>query len=192
MLEYVLGTKYVVYGDEFDSKENCLIIMNHRGCLDWLYFSNVAEKFYRLSKLKIVLKHILKLVPGPGYIKNNNKIIVGWGIQSSFFLFLKRNWDKDIFYIDKFIRFIQKTKFNLQLLIFCEGTYLYNGSIESSKRFSIKNNLPELKYVLQPRSLGFSYLFNKLRKTIDNDNKGCFESVHDITIGYKGKDCFYE
>ena len=58
----------VVKGDVVDEvKDRPLIIVNHRCRLDWMFYWMVAQRNGRLYNEKIIMKHELKLVPGPGH-----------------------------------------------------------------------------------------------------------------------------
>lgn len=49
-----------------DPNKSCIIIMNHRTRLDWLFYFCVLLRLNALSRIKIILKHGLKKIPGPG------------------------------------------------------------------------------------------------------------------------------
>jgi len=66
LLEKWLGLRVVVTGDQFRSGEQSLIIMNHRTCLDWLYFWAVLARQSGVDTQKIILKSPLKHIPGAG------------------------------------------------------------------------------------------------------------------------------
>jgi len=66
------------------------------------------------------------------------------------------------------------------LVIFPEGTrysILKSKAIESSRQYSIANNLPILENVLMPKSRGFALIMQQLATT--------FDAVYDVTIGYE-------
>lgn len=45
--------------------------------------------------------------------------------------------------------------FFLKLLMFCEGTRFSEQKLIESNKFAAKNNLPQLKHTLVPRTKGF-------------------------------------
>ena len=66
LLEYLLGIKMVIGGDEIREGERCIIIMNHRTCLDWMYFWSVLVRTGSPFTEKIILKSDPKRIPGAG------------------------------------------------------------------------------------------------------------------------------
>uniref|UniRef100_A0A673HW31 Acyltransferase C-terminal domain-containing protein n=1 Tax=Sinocyclocheilus rhinocerous TaxID=307959 RepID=A0A673HW31_9TELE len=66
----------------------------------------------------------------------------------------------------------------LQLLLFPEGTDLTENTRARSDEFAEKNGLPKYEYVLHPRTTGFTFIVDTLRK---GDN---LDAVHDITVAY--------
>ena len=66
LLELLLGIKIVITGDEIQSGEKCLLIMNHRTRLDWMYFWSVLVRQSGVKREKIILKTPLKHIPGAG------------------------------------------------------------------------------------------------------------------------------
>lgn len=43
-----------------------LIIMNHRTRMDWLFYFCILYRLNQLTSIKIILKDVLKKIPGPG------------------------------------------------------------------------------------------------------------------------------
>lgn len=66
MIEVASGIKMVFSGDlkKGSNKSPCLIILNHRTRLDWLFMWCFLFRFGNLSHEKIILKDSLKRVPG--------------------------------------------------------------------------------------------------------------------------------
>ena len=62
----MFGVKIVITGDKPPKNENSIIIMNHRCRLDWMFYWNVAARYGGLQQEKIIMKHELKHIPGPG------------------------------------------------------------------------------------------------------------------------------
>ena len=65
-LELVFGVKVRVCGDLKKLQGPCLIIMNHRTRLDWMFFWCYLIRMGDLRKLKIMLKAGLKNIPVAG------------------------------------------------------------------------------------------------------------------------------
>ena len=55
--------------------------------------------------------------------------------------------------------------FQLQILLFPEGTNLTDDTKASSMAYAKKNNLPFYEYTLHPRSTGFSFMVKQMRKS---------------------------
>jgi len=163
--ELVLGTKIVCTGDNVRSNERTLILLNHRTYFDWLFLWSWILRFGSLQHEKIILKSVLKLLPG-----------AGWAMQCFQFLFIHRRWESDQPHMTKLLTNFVKQDYPLQLLIFPEGTDMNNKGIEKSNEFATKNNLPLYKQVLHPRTTGFKHAISLLRGHID--------AVYDITVGY--------
>ena len=172
--ELVYGLKVVVRGDAHKIRKQAtmLIVMNHRTRVDWLFYFAVQARYGSLRRFKISLKDMLRHAPG-----------AGWAMQAAHFLFLKRNWESDQKRIKAFLKHFQTMNSCPQLLLFPEGTDLQPDSLQKSKNFAKKNDLPELKYVLHPRTTGFTSMFN-LMKTYNN-----LEQVLDVTIAYPHNLC---
>lgn len=104
-------------------------------------------------------------------------------MQVAMFVFIKRNWDKDKEYLRQILRYFTDTNYPLQLLMFPEGTDLDTHSLEKSKSYALKNNLPVYKRVLHPRLKGFTYCIEQLRSHHGID------AIYDVTVGYCGNLC---
>ncbi len=52
--------------NESKFNKSSIIIMNHRTRLDWLFYFCILYRLNALSKIKIILKDVLKKIPGPG------------------------------------------------------------------------------------------------------------------------------
>lgn len=64
------------------------------------------------------------------------------------------------------------------LLIFCFSLSPADYTRARSDEFAEKNGLPKFEYVLHPRTTGFTFIVDTLRK---GDN---LDAVHDITVAY--------
>lgn len=174
LLEVMFGVKIVITGDKPPKNENSIIIMNHRCRLDWMFYWNVAARYGGLQQEKIIMKHELKHIPGPG-----------WAMQNALYIFLRRCWEQDESYLNRVLSYYVSSPDNFQLLLFPEGTNFEDGSKSKSDLFARKNNLPCYEYVLHPRLRGFTYCVEKLRQ-------GRLNAIHDVTIGYSKNYCFKE
>ncbi len=119
------------------------------------------------GRIYIVLKESLKRIP-----------VIGWGMQFSQFIFLKRNWEKDKPRLATHLQKFNKPNLPMWLMIFPEGTNLADSTRERSKQWAAKNGIDDMKHQLLPRSTGLQFCLQQLRNTT--------EWVYDCTIAYEG------
>ena len=134
---------------------------------DWLYLWWIGYTNGMHGRIYVVLKESLRRIP-----------VIGWGMQFSQFIFLKRNWDKDK---DRLAAHLQKLSNNLApmwLMLFPEGTNLHPVTRKASKKWAVKNKIPDMQHQLLPRSKGLQFCIQQLRKTTPY--------VYDCTIAYEG------
>lgn len=167
LLELVFGVKVVITGDGFIPGERSVIVMNHRTRLDWMFLWCCLLRYSYLRLEKICLKAGLKAVPG-----------FGWAMQVACFVFIQRRWNEDRKHLENMLNYFCDIKEPLQLLLFPEGTDLTEKTKEKSDSFAEQNSLPKFEYVLHPRTTGFTFIVDMLRK---GDN---LDAVHDITVAY--------
>ncbi|CAI5450875.1 unnamed protein product [Caenorhabditis angaria] len=86
LLEYLMGVRVRVSGDEIEFGRPALIIMNHRTRLDWMYMWCALYQVnpWLITTNKISLKAQLKKLPGAGF-----------GMAAAQFVFLERNAEVD-------------------------------------------------------------------------------------------------
>ncbi|VEL33375.1 unnamed protein product [Protopolystoma xenopodis] len=144
-----MGIQARHFGDSLHSlaNENCLVILNHRTNLDWLFIWGLGR---RIHQLKIFLKRQLGPLPG-----------VGWAMQCAGFVFLHRRLDRDQIRLEQAIKYLAKCKGLVQFMLFPEGTIL-NSGMPGSDRYAKKAGLPMLNYVLHPRQTGFLFIVNRM------------------------------
>lgn len=167
LLELVLGVKVVITGDGFIPGERSVIIMNHRTRLDWMFLWSCLLRYSYLRQEKICLKAALKSVPG-----------FGWAMQIASFIFIQRRWEDDRTHMSNMLQYFCNIREPVQLLLFPEGTDLTENTRSRSDEFAEKNGLPKYEYVLHPRTTGFTFIVDTLRR---GDN---LDAVHDITVAY--------
>ena len=92
-------------------------------------------------------------------------------------IFLCRYWQKDQNELSNKLHFYNILDLNVQLLIFPEGTTLYEDSKMKSDAYAKKNGLPIYKYALHPRTKGLTYSISILKEQGLN-------SIYDITVAY--------
>ncbi|XP_077588124.1 lysocardiolipin acyltransferase 1 [Stigmatopora nigra] len=167
LLELVFGVKVVITGDAFVPGERSVIIMNHRTRLDWMFLWCCLLRYSYLRLEKICLKAVLKTVPG-----------FGWAMQVACFVFIHRHWEKDKEHLGNMLDYFCDIREPLQLLLFPEGTDLTENTRARSDKFAEQHDLPKYQHVLHPRTTGFTFIVERLRK---GDN---LDAVHDITVAY--------
>lgn len=167
LLELVFGVKVVITGDGFVPGERSVIIMNHRTRLDWMFLWCCLLRFSYLRLEKICLKAALKVVPG-----------FGWAMQVASFIFIHRRWEEDRSHMTHMLQYFCHIREPVQLLLFPEGTDLTDSTRAKSDEFAERNGFPKYEFVLHPRTTGFTFIVDTLRK---GDN---LDAVHDITVAY--------
>ncbi|XP_071963372.1 lysocardiolipin acyltransferase 1-like [Antedon mediterranea] len=167
LLELVHKVKFFSTGDRIRPKEKCVIIMNHRTRLDWMFFWQCLFHQSSLRHEKIILKAGLKNVPGPG-----------WAMQVAGYIFLSRVWEKDEAILEESLDYFHQLQYEHQILLFPEGTDFCKDSKPASDRYAKKNDLEIYKYVLHPRTTGFKYILQNLIKN------NMVDAVYDISLGY--------
>uniref|UniRef100_A0A8R1I2S4 PlsC domain-containing protein n=1 Tax=Caenorhabditis japonica TaxID=281687 RepID=A0A8R1I2S4_CAEJA len=169
ILEYVMGVRVRVSGDEIEFGQTALIVMNHRTRLDWMYMWSALYQInpWLITSNKISLKAQLKKLPGAGF-----------GMAAAQFVFLERNAEVDKKSFDDAIDYFKNIEKSYQILLFPEGTDKSEWTTLKSREFAKKNGLRQLDYVLYPRTTGFLHLLNKMRQ------QDYIEYIYDITIAY--------
>jgi lysocardiolipin and lysophospholipid acyltransferase len=127
--------------------------------------------------LYIILKESLKYIP-----------ILGTGMMLYGFIFLSRKWSTDK---ERFAHRLRKLSTShsgplsgskgldpMWLLIFPEGTNLSVNGRAGSKKWADKNDIPDLRHCLLPRSTGLLYCLHELKDSIDY--------MYDCTLAYEG------
>lgn len=167
LMESFFGVKCRVSGDRLSKSERSVIIMNHRSRLDWMFFWKPLFSLSSVRSEKIILKHELKHVPGPG-----------WAMQVAGYIFLKRKWEEDKVWLSMMLDYYCDIQYRAQFLIFPEGTDLCDDSKSRSDSYAEKMNLPKYEYVLHPRTTGFKHIMDHLRK------RGAVDAIYDVTVAY--------
>ncbi|KAF1751550.1 hypothetical protein GCK72_018104 [Caenorhabditis remanei] len=169
LLEFVMGVRVRVSGDEIEFGSPALIVMNHRTRLDWMYMWCALYQVnpWLITSNKISLKAQLKKLPGAGF-----------GMAAAQFVFLERNAEVDKKSFDDAIDYFKNIGKDYQILLFPEGTDKSEWTTLKSREFAKKNGLRHLEYVLYPRTTGFLHLLNKMRQ------QEYVDYIYDITIAY--------
>ena len=150
-----------------DFAERCVMMGNHQIYTDWLYLWWVAYTNNMHGRMYIVLKESLRKIP-----------VLGWGMQVSQFIFLKRDWEQDKPNMSKHLQKLSIRSNPMWLLIFPEGTNLAPSTRERSAKWAKKMGINDLQHTLLPRSTGLQFCLQQLRSTTDY--------VYDCTMAYEG------
>uniref|UniRef100_A0A0N4ZRD9 PlsC domain-containing protein n=1 Tax=Parastrongyloides trichosuri TaxID=131310 RepID=A0A0N4ZRD9_PARTI len=169
LCEILFGIEFFISGDEISSSEPAIMIMNHHTRLDWMFLWNALYKInpWLLVTEKISLKKPLKDIFG-----------MGWAMQCAGYLFLERDFKNDQKNMESAIKYYSKSGNNYQILLFPEGTDKGVSATKKSHDFAIKHGLPQYDNVLHPRTAGFEYLIELMRRY------NYINCVYDITVGY--------
>uniref|UniRef100_A0A7E4VIT4 PlsC domain-containing protein n=1 Tax=Panagrellus redivivus TaxID=6233 RepID=A0A7E4VIT4_PANRE len=169
LLIFIFKVKFRVTGDLIDRRKPAIILMNHRTRLDWLFFWNALYKMdpWLLTTEKISLKAGLKSIPG-----------AGWAMAGNGYIFLNRNYAKDQKVMETMLQYYKESQNSYQLLLFPEGTDRGERAVSIDHAYADKNGLQKYDYLLHPRTTGFNFIFNELRKN------NYLEAVYDVTIAY--------
>ncbi len=147
--------------------ERLVLIANHQIYTDWLYLWWMGYTAGMHGHVYIVLKESLKKIP-----------ILGWGMQFSQFIFLKRNWEMDKPRLAKHLQKLNNPSHPMWLMLFPEGTNLASCTRGKSKQWAEKHKIDDMQHQLLPRSTGLQFCLEELHKTVDY--------VYDCTIAYEG------
>ncbi|KAF7281438.1 hypothetical protein GWI33_004764 [Rhynchophorus ferrugineus] len=162
---------YIDKGDweKYFGKEHGYCIMNHSYEIDWLMGWMACEKMRVLGNCKAYAKKVIQYMP-----------VLGWGWKFAEFVFLERSYEKDKDIINKQIKELSDHPDPMWLLLFPEGTRFTEKKHQISLDFARKNNLPELKYHLLPRTKGFIASLPSMR--------GKVPAIYDTLVTFREDD----
>lgn len=80
------------------------------------------------------------------------------------FIFMNRNYEQDHRILSCMLKYYKNSLQNYQLLFFPEGTDRGERATEISNSYADKNGFPRYDYVLHPRTTGFNYIVNRMKK----------------------------
>mmetsp|Transcript_27053 Transcript_27053/g.71280 ORF Transcript_27053/g.71280 Transcript_27053/m.71280 type:complete len:293 (+) Transcript_27053:649-1527(+) len=115
--------------------------------------------------MKIALKESLKSLPG-----------FGWAMQCFLFVFLARDKNKDLKYLEDLVAHHHQRGLPVSLVIFPEGTDLHPEAVVKCEEFAKQRGLVQYKYILHPKVVGFQHSMGLLR--------GSCGALYDVTIAY--------
>lgn len=150
-----------------DFPERLVLMANHQIYTDWLYMWWVAYANGMHGRIHIVLKESLRYIP-----------VIGWGMQMSQFIFLKRNWERDKESLATHLQKLNVRSKPMWLMMFPEGTNLAPCTREASRKWADKNGFEDMRHGLIPRTTGLQFCLQQLGETT--------EYLYDCTIAYEG------
>ncbi|KAK5986140.1 Lysocardiolipin acyltransferase 1 [Trichostrongylus colubriformis] len=110
----------------------------------------------------------LKSIPG-----------AGWAMGCGSYIFLERNFENDKATMATCVKYYKESGNTYQLLLFPEGTDRGARAAALSDEYARRKGLPRYDYVLHPRTTGFNYLLELMRK------ENYISYVYDITVAYE-------
>jgi lysophosphatidic acid acyltransferase/lysophosphatidylinositol acyltransferase len=161
--------RFFMDGDGFkkyQNSEHALVLLNHRGDLDWMIGWVLIERSGMLGGAKAYMKDIAKFIPG-----------LGWSFIFMEYPILTRDWEKDKHRLKNYCQTLKDYPVNMLLCLFAEGSRFTEEKHKKSIEFAKARGLPVLKHHLFPRTKGFSLLAKNL--------KGIVPAVYDITFCYR-------
>ncbi|XP_076056545.1 lysocardiolipin acyltransferase 1-like [Oratosquilla oratoria] len=169
ILEILYGVRIRVTGDPLRSDETSILLLNHRNRLDWNFFWMLLGHgtLPPAHNCKFVLKSVISKFPG-----------LGWIMQMCCFLYIRRRWEDDQKLMKSVLDYYRDIEHIYQVLLFPEGTNLTPYTKSRSDAFAEKFGLQKFEYVLHPRTTGFCYLLDTMRKSKE------MKAVYDITVAY--------
>ncbi|MCJ1404493.1 hypothetical protein MMC11_007719 [Xylographa trunciseda] len=147
--------------------ERLVLMANHQIYTDWLYLWWIAYTNGMHGRIYIILKESLKSIP-----------VIGWGIQLSQFIFMKRNWEKDKPHLAAHLQKLNNPADPMWLLIFPEGTNLAPDTRQRSALWAETQGITDMHHLLLPRSTGLQFCLQQLHRTVPY--------IYDCTIAYEG------
>ncbi|MCJ1439218.1 hypothetical protein MMC27_008609 [Xylographa pallens] len=147
--------------------ERLVLMANHQIYTDWLYLWWIAYTNGMHGRIYIILKESLKSIP-----------VIGWGIQLSQFIFMKRNWEKDKPHLAAHLQKLNNPADPMWLLIFPEGTNLAPDTRQRSALWAGTQGITDMHHLLLPRSTGLQFCLQQLHRTVPY--------IYDCTIAYEG------
>lgn len=149
--------------------ESKVIIPNHTYEVDWLFLFYLFEKTGQLAGAKDFTKAENKLIP-----------IGGWSMFFAEWIGLERDYMKDKITIEREVEQVFSFPHVITLNYYAEGTRFTKEKHEKSVEFAKSKGLTPLKYLLTPRTKGFSLFLPIIRKTS--------EAIYDVIVCFKNGD----
>ncbi|KAF2109747.1 acyltransferase-domain-containing protein [Lophiotrema nucula] len=152
-----------------DFPDRLVLIANHQIYTDWIFLWWSAYIAKHHGHFLVVLKDSLRRIP-----------VFGPGMMFFDWIFLSRRWEKDRPRLQEHMESLSRpgSRFPMWLLIFPEGTNLSENTRGISKKWAEKMGIPDLKYILLPRTRGLHLCVERLGDSI--------EWLYDCTISYDG------
>jgi len=172
--KYWSNSELTVYVDdpagmEKFGAEHCLVLMNHKYEIDWLYSWLLADAYNVLGGTKVFVKDVIRYMP-----------LFGWMLTFSESYFLQRDWNKDKENISNNLKYITDEypeNQHITTLLFAEGTRFTEEKKAKCNEFARKRGMQELKHHLIPRTKGFVLVMHGI--------KGKMPALLDVTLAFR-------
>ncbi|MCX6119322.1 MAG: lysophospholipid acyltransferase family protein [Proteobacteria bacterium] len=136
------GNRLEISGDTIEPVSS-LIMANHQSYLDIPIIWMIVHPRGMSGWINWFAKYSLKFIPG-----------VGWGLQFSQAILLKRNWAKDVHTITKTFKTLLDANVPFLAVIFPEGTRMKPSKYAASQEYARRKGTYKFQRVLVPRSKG--------------------------------------
>ncbi|KAL7676947.1 hypothetical protein ACOME3_003197 [Neoechinorhynchus agilis] len=172
IMRYVWGIRFKINASSplsMLSDRSIVMLMNHRSEFDWFYFfaylGNVG-----LMNIRNVLKGTVRFVP-----------FLGWCMQFATYIFLRRKWDADEPFLRNRFQLYARSKRNVWILIYPEGTNFSAVHKAKNDIYADKMGLKHTDFTLHPRTTGLHYLLSHIGQCHNADSR----KLVDMTIAYR-------
>jgi lysophosphatidic acid acyltransferase/lysophosphatidylinositol acyltransferase len=105
------------------------------------------------QNFKAITKNSIRWIP-----------VIGWNWFLSEYIFLERNWKRDLLNFGKSLDKIMSYEDPISLFLMPEGTRFTKSKFEASIQFAKQRGLPLLKYHLLPRVKGFAFCIRHIKQ----------------------------
>ncbi|KHN98536.1 1-acylglycerol-3-phosphate acyltransferase [Metarhizium album ARSEF 1941] len=175
VFEALNGAHVEISGDFLPSAESAIVVANHVAWSDFYLIQAVARRSGMLGYCRYFAKSQLKFVP-----------FLGWGLWAMGMPMVSRNWLKDEAELDRVFSGLVSHSFPTWLISFSEATRFTKKKLAESQVWCKKNDRPQPRHLLYPRTKGFISTIRHLRKAPH------VKAVYDLTIAYQCGGVFHE
>ncbi|KAJ6445583.1 1-acyl-sn-glycerol-3-phosphate acyltransferase [Purpureocillium lavendulum] len=147
---------------------SAIVVANHVAWSDFYMIQDLAMRAGMLGRCRYFAKVQLRLVP-----------FLGWGLWAMGMPMVSRNWLKDKAELDRVFSGVVRGGYPTWLISFSEATRFTKKKYAESLAWCKKNDRPQPRHLLYPRTKGFITTVQHLRKASH------VKAVYDFTIAYR-------